>query len=365
MKKLELQGTPKEIGKLHGSLGKKEVHHSLETYEKLFFGYKQISWKEAKELALHHLHAIEKYDEDLLEEMQGVAEGSGVTFEDILALNARSEIALAGYKGSAFSDGCTAIAVYPPLTKETIIGQNWDWKARQKDSLLLLSINQSSMNKPNILMITEGGMIGKIGMNSMGLGICFNALLTDKKSDEVPIHLGLRGVLNSFTLGEAISKIKHGQMASAASFLFGIDERKGQDSGMVFNFEVSPFEIDPVGDDSGKLVHTNHILSSELKKNLRDMNEFKFDDSMIRKRRAEQLLVQTISSNKPITEESFKSWLSDRFNEPNSINHYENMLAPEHRRMETVFSVIMNLTKHKMLLCIGKPAEGHYEELTI
>lgn len=365
MKKLILEGSAKEIGKQHGSQGKAEVLHSLETYEKLFHGYKQISWKEAREFGLEHLNAIEKYDPELVEEMEGVAEGAGVDFEDILALNARSEIALAGYKGSSFSDGCTAMAVSPPLQSETILGQNWDWKGRQKESLLVLKMKQKNESKPDITMVTEGGMIGKIGMNSAGLGICFNALLTDKKSNEVPIHLGLRGVLNSHTLGEAISKIKHGQMAGAASFLFGIDEGNGTGNGMAFNFEVSPFGIDSVGGEDGRLVHSNHLLSNVIQQNLRDMNEFRFDDSMIRKRRAEQLMDQAIQSGKPITEETFKGWLSDTFNSPNSINHYENTLAPEHRRMETVFSIIMNLSKRKMLLCVGKPAEGNYEEISM
>ncbi|KAB2338044.1 hypothetical protein F7731_00220 [Cytobacillus depressus] len=363
MKKLVLEGSAKKIGIQHGLNGKNEVLHSLETYEKLFYGYRQINWKEAKEIALHHLNAIEKYDFHLIEEMEGVAEGAGVDFEDILVLNTRSEIALAGYKGPAFSDGCTAIAVSPPLISETILGQNWDWKGRQKESLLTLSIKQKS--KPDITMVTEGGIIGKIGLNSHGLGVCLNALLTDKKSNEVPIHLGLRGILNSFTLGEAISKIKDGQIASAANFLIGIDEGKGLGNGMALNFEVSPFGIDSVGENEGKLVHTNHILSDVIKQNLSDMNEYKFEDSMIRKRRAEQLIDFAISSGDPITEETFKIWLSDEFNAPNSINHYENSFVPEHRRMETVFSIIMNLSKRRMLLCIGKPAEGYYEEISL
>ncbi|MRH41715.1 hypothetical protein GH741_03390 [Aquibacillus halophilus] len=364
MKKLTLVGPAKEIGKQHGSQGKAEVLHSLETYEKLFYGYKQINWKEAREIALAHVKAIEKYDLELIEEMEGVAEGAGVDFEDILALNARSEIALAGYKGSSFMDGCTAMAVCPPLTSETIIGQNWDWKGRQTKSLLVLGIRNNNVSKPDITMVTEGGMIGKIGFNSSGLGVCFNALLTDKKSNEVPIHLGLRGVLDSHTLGEAISKIKFGQMAAAASFLIGQDQGNGPGNGMALNFEVSPFGIDSVGGTDGKLVHSNHLMSDVIKENLRDMNEFRFDDSMIRKRRAEQLLDQAISSGEQITEETFKGWLSDEFNAPNSINHYENMRAPEHRRMETVFSIIMNLSKRRMLLCIGKPAEGTFEEVT-
>ncbi|WP_082233011.1 C45 family autoproteolytic acyltransferase/hydolase [Halobacillus massiliensis] len=359
IKRLNLQGSPREIGRRHGQEGKAEVLKSLETYEKLFHGYKSLNWAQAKDIAIQHLSAIEQYDIELLEEMEGVAEGAGVEFEDILALNARSEIALANYKGAVFADGCTAMSVAPPITKDTIIGQNWDWKSTQKDSLLLLDIKQD--NKPDITMVTEGGMIGKIGFNSEGLGLCFNAVLTDKKSDEVPIHLGLRSVLNSSSLNEAISKIKDGKMASSASFLIGIDE--GSQNGMAVNIEVSPFGIDMVGGNKGRLVHSNHLISETIKKNVKDMNEFIFDDSMLRKNRAEQLIDTAIAREETIDVSAFKNWLCDEFNAPNSINHYENLQAPEHRRMETVFSIIMNLSQRKVWLSIGHPSVEQFQEI--
>ncbi len=359
IKKINLCGTAKEIGYEHGRKGREEVLRSLETYEKLFYGYQQINWSVAKEKALSHIKAIEKYDFSMIEEMEGIAKGAGVEFEDILALNARSEIALAGYKGKSFSDGCTAIALTKPIIQDTIIGQNWDWKSTQRESLLLLWIENK--DRPHITMVTEGGMIGKIGFNSSGIGICFNALITDKKTNEVPIHLGLRAVLNSYSLTEAISKIKGEQMASTASFLIGYDE--GDHNGMAVNVEVSPFGIDYVGGNGEGLVHTNHICSDFIKQKLSDMNEFKYDDSMLRKKRAEQLIQISIARQESITEQTFKRWLSDEFNAPNSINHYENKYAPEHRRMETVFSIVMNLSKRKTYLRIGKSPNQMYEEI--
>lgn len=359
MKKLVLRGSPKEIGERHGQEGKIEVIQSLETYERLFFGYQKINWKQAKEYALAHVEAISKHDQQLIEEMEGVANGAGVDFEDILALNARSEIALANYKRKAFSDGCTALAVTQPVSSDTIIGQNWDWKGQQKKSLLQLEIHIEG--KPVVTMVTEGGLIGKIGYNSAGLGICFNALLSDKKSNEVPIHLALRSVLNSFSLHEAISKIKGGQTAAAANFLIG--KAENELNGMVVNVEISPFGIDMIGGNDGVFVHTNHICSDYIKTYLNDMNEFKYDDSILRKKRAEQLIYTTIAKKKSISHTNFKEWLSDTFNAPNSINHYKNKFAPEHRRMETVFSIIMNLSKRKILLCVGNPSVGKYKEI--
>ncbi|MEB3100840.1 C45 family autoproteolytic acyltransferase/hydolase [Ferviditalea candida] len=356
IKRLKLHGSPKEIGEMHGREGRAEILRSMETYEALFYEYKQISWKKAKTIALEHVEAIRSYDEQLIEEMEGVARGSGLDFEDILALNARSEIALAGRKKKAFADGCTAVGVFPPISSDTIIGQNWDWKARQKESLLLLEIELA--DKPAITMLTEGGIIGKIGMNSAGVGVCLNALITNKRSKQVPIHLGLRSVLNSRSLHEAISKINHGQMASTANFLIGAADDEG--NGMAVSIEVSPVGIDLLDNSGGKIVHTNHVCSADLKNSIADLNEFIFEDSMLRKKRAEQLLGMSQHAGDAVDERKLKKLFSDTFNAPNSINHYENPRVPEHRRMETVFSIVMNLSKKQMHLCVGKPTPEGY-----
>ncbi|WP_203362738.1 hypothetical protein [Bacillus sp. REN10] len=58
MKKIRLNGSFKEIGKQHGSVGKKEVLNSLETYESLFYDFSQIRWNEARELAKNHIDMI-------------------------------------------------------------------------------------------------------------------------------------------------------------------------------------------------------------------------------------------------------------------------------------------------------------------
>ncbi|MFS0594512.1 C45 family peptidase [Cytobacillus horneckiae] len=361
IKHLKLKGTNREIGRIHGEQGREQVLKSLTTYEGLFYGYSKISWKQAREEALTHLAAIEQYNENFIEEMEGVALGAGVDFEDILALNARSEIALANYVSKPFSDGCTAIGIIPPLTTETILAQNWDWKATQIESLLLLDIEQEG--KPAIQMVTEGGIIGKIGYNSAGLGVCLNALLTNKKSNKVPIHLGLRSVLNSSSLHEAVANIKDGQLASTANFMIASDQGEGR--AMVANYEVSPYGIAMLTSNEGKVVHTNHILSNDILENVEDRNEFKFEDSLIRKNRAEQLIHSKVYQREKIDTEAFKVWLSDQFNAPNSINHYENKKAPEHRRMETVFSIIMNLSSRSMELCIGKANQNKYKKYNL
>jgi hypothetical protein len=69
--------------------------------------------------------------------MKGIAEGAGVKYEDILALNVRTEIAF----GSFVSDGCTALSWLDKTKGEgkgqkSYLGQNWDWDVRYEPFLL-------------------------------------------------------------------------------------------------------------------------------------------------------------------------------------------------------------------------------------
>ena len=123
---VEVQGSPYEIGFAHGSVGKEEVQVSIDTYKKMFMTYANLDWETAKTRSRSYIDYINTYDKDLMEEIKGVADGAGVSLEDILALNARSEVIM--MEGSKVSDGCTAMAITPESTKDknTLLAQNWD-----------------------------------------------------------------------------------------------------------------------------------------------------------------------------------------------------------------------------------------------
>lgn len=78
-------------------------------------------------------------------------------------------------------------------------------------------------------MITEAGIIGKIGCNDAGIGVCLNALRTSTCRNKVPIHLELRAILDSSTFSEAVASVQKDQMASPAHFLIASREKKHDD----------------------------------------------------------------------------------------------------------------------------------------
>jgi isopenicillin-N N-acyltransferase like protein len=114
-----------------------------------------LEWPQVLEVSREFNATLSELAPDLLDEMQGIAEGMdelGVGVLDIIALNCRSEIAL-----GKWTDGCTALGwnVGPQF-----LSQNWDWHKQMKNNLTLMSIDKPG--KPVIWMVTEASQVHPI-----------------------------------------------------------------------------------------------------------------------------------------------------------------------------------------------------------
>lgn len=344
---VRISGDPHTRGLAYGRGAQAQVAASMRTYERLFKDFVGLDWEQARRMGASYAAAIEHYAPDLLEEMRGLAEGSGFALEDILALNARSEIALS----ARLVDGCTAFAAFGSATTsgEVLLCQNWDWRASQRDAFTVVEIER--VDGPSITMLTEGGIVGKIGFNAAGLGVCLNALVTDQmRGDGVPLHVVLRRILESKNLGDAIEAVATGPVASAANYLVA---QAGSES---VNIEAVPSDFDVLLPEHDVLCHTNHICSLRLSE-VRDLGKYVLPDSYPRLARAHRLLRERRGS---ICVETAMEILRDRSNGPDAISRREDPKDAEGKRLQTVFSVIMNLSKGTAHITDGPPDSSDY-----
>ena len=87
------------------------------------------------------------------------------------------------------------------------------WLPSQKANLVACHITQPG--KPSISMITEAGIIGKIGLNDRGVGVTLNAIrAVGVRFDALPTHLALRAALEAESRKEAV------EMLEAAGFRY-------------------------------------------------------------------------------------------------------------------------------------------------
>ena len=81
------------------------------------------------ERATGYLPHVRQHSQDMVEEMEGIAEGAGVTLEEVLFLQVRTHLM------KPPEGGCTAFALEPGAsgTGGALIGQNWDWDPNLED----------------------------------------------------------------------------------------------------------------------------------------------------------------------------------------------------------------------------------------
>lgn len=339
-----VSGTPYEIGMQLAQKAGDKINRCIALYAELFASV-GVPWEQATQRARQYIPVIEKYDPDILAEMQGMADGLQRPLIDLVTLNARSEVIFS----AAAIDGCTTIAVTPPRTDgRTLIAQNWDHYMRWHDAMLVVEIHQ--IDKPRILMVTEAGLVGKIGMNDAGLGVCFNALAAEGTPGGLPIHCALRGALNSRSIGEAIGAVI--QQKSANAFNVQIASHEG----VSVDIEVSNDGHDVMFNTQGYLVHTNHFVSPNLLPTTKDRFQERAPDTHIRLGVAQRYFQQHQGL---ITADNIREILSDHINYPDAIcRHAESDPRPVGKRgniFETVFSIITDLQRVEMSVANGPP----------
>ena len=345
---LTLQGFPRDIGHAHGEAFRPLVRDNVETYFAIFAHYAGLSRDQVLSRASLFVPVIEQFDADLFDEIRGIAEASGNQLEEIVAINSRTEIM---FKETPHLGECTALAATPEATASghTLVGQNWDWMPKLDGHVLLLTIKQKGQEeKPTVLTYTEAGIVAKIGMNSAGLGLCVNLLVSDSTKVGLPFHILCRGILSSFSMGEALGKIFNHQTGASANYLIGHMD------GEAIDIETNPSGVEYLYSQNGALSHANHF---ESRLPVPDEGRKIFPDTILRSCRSGKFLARQRGE---ICVETLQTILQDHFNYPNSICRHPDARAHELEQVQTNSSIVINLTERTMWICEGNPCKGGY-----
>lgn len=351
-----MSGSPYERGHQYGVQAEKRIRRCVAVYESVFQSYAGWDWKAVREHAQTYAPAIQSYRGHLLEEMEGIADGAGLAQGDVLALNVRTEVMFAAVARRAARE-CTAVVALPETTASghTLLAQNWDWKPEASDTLVVLEARPRT--RPAFVTVVEAGLLAKTGLNSAGIGLVTNALISDQDRGEpgVPYHVILRAILESERVSPALDAITHRRRSSSANYL--IAHRDGE----AVNIEAAPGDFSCAFVDfpqAGLYSHTNHFLSPRF--DLKDVGVWDGPDSLLRLRRAERLLE---TRRGVLDVDTLGEVLSDHFSYPDSVCCHPDPDARPVDRYATLFSIIMDLDSTSIWLAAGNPCHSPYEPL--
>lgn len=368
---VRVSGTPRERGHGYGEQARDRIARSIEAYGEVFRAYAGWDWPRVRAEATRYQAPIAAFDERYLEEMRGMAEGAGVDLEDILSINVRTEVMFAAKARAAEAasrkggDGqrqgeCSAFAVLPEASADghVLLGQNWDWLLHCFDTVVVLTVEQAG--RPNFVSVVEAGLLAKTGMNSSGLGVVTNALVTssDRGQPGVPYHVVLRAFMDCENLSDALAAVQRGVRSSSANYLVAHAD------GVAVDLETAPGDFSRVfleHPDGGVVLHTNHFLSSGF--DGRDVSLWVMPDSPFRLQR----LSAAVGRHRPegLVLETFRDVLGDHANYPSGICCHPDVRLEPHDQAATVASVLMDLTDRRIWLADGHPCTTAYRELDV
>jgi isopenicillin-N N-acyltransferase-like protein len=345
---VKTEGAPFDRGLQYGSRCREMITRVVEFYRWIFEIKAKLSWDQSLAKAVEFLPFLNEYDDDIMEEIKGIARGSQRPVEEIVALNVRTELLfLLSAQADNAKAGCTALAVVPPASDHTLLAQNWDWYPQARESCVILEEKQQG--RPTVRQVVEAGIISKTGFNSAGIGLCTNALVTSNWRVGVPYHAILWRILKAESMSEAIGAVIAPRRASAGNYLIG------HAAGEAVNLEAAPDAYNVIFPHKGIVSHANHCQVGNTK--ISDLSPEIWPDTIMRDYRAGKILK---ASSGRIDVKILQEVLRDHFDKPNSICTHPNAAQPPQEQGQTNASLIMDLTAETFLIAKGPPCEHEY-----
>ena len=304
-----------------------------------------ISWQEAVLQTRKYLPFAEEFYPQYVEELLGIAAGSGADFGDILTLNTMEAIT-----SDALFMKCTSLAVGSEVTESgagVIVAHNEDWMPADKPFVYIAQIEPD--DEPAFLALSYGALLPNLGFNTAGIAHVADSVYPNDVRLGIPRIIYTRAILGARTLGQAIQAAIHRRRDAGYNHLIAGEH------GEIYSIEASATAYDALYADDHWTAHTNHYTSAVMR-SYEEKREA-LVNSRVRYNRARHLVRGRLGK---LTTADFQTFLADHINYPNSIcAHVEQGENPFDCTI-TIASIIIDMAARTMWVCWGNPCQGTY-----
>ncbi|KAK5993052.1 Isopenicillin-N N-acyltransferase-like protein [Cladobotryum mycophilum] len=393
-----VEGLPYDRGFSHGSQLREKVHTNLAYYK---LPGKLPDWSISERIVKSvYIPSLEKLYPTGLEEMRGIADGAGVSLEEIVMLNARYDLGRCMYRlqnegetpqnltavdKDESAEECTSAFFSPEATEsgQTLAVHNWDMSHHlyNQDLVVYLEIHpHPSEDRPSMFILTEAGQLIRSGMNSAGLSVTANSLLSSNdyvpvsyidqegvhqevdSKPALPLSLARRVFLEFTNYAEALVAVhafpRHvsGNLHVATADGFAMALECAPDRTYKFYGRI----------DDNYVIHSNHFMSPEFLGRGDVFDRSPGGSTWYRFWQAEKGVRP--HCNGKLTSDIIQRAFSDHLAYPESLCNHPNL---QQRSMPsaaltgytsklnmTVAFVIYNLSERTVTVCKGPPCQG-------
>lgn len=359
MEVLVLEGEPRKRGLDHGEALKARIHDQIARLKIATEKWVKVvpdTFIDQFIQETDFLAAIRRWTPDLLEELEGIVDGSGTRFNDIYALNLADEMwwyvaeKNAEFKNPSIgAENCSSLGVEKQNGTPALIAQNLDLPAYYDGLQVLLHIKDPRTSIESYVF-SFAGDIGAVGLNNHSVGMCENTLLQLKHAaDGLPVLFVSRGILSQPTLEDAVAFVHRVKHASGQNYILGSPDG-------VVDYECSANKLSRFipHDGAHYVYHTNHTLVNN--------DKYEYQKSLENtKTRFNTLKSRLEDACGPITVDLVKSILSSHDSEENPVCVHP---LPEKQGI-TANCLIMELsTEPKVHFTAGPPCAREFRTLS-
>lgn len=349
---LEIHGGPKDRGYEYGAHHAALIKRLLNSHYNFYSQFLNTTREEALRSSAKYIEPTRNYSEEILNEIEGVAEGSRLSLEEIMLIAAFNEVFY-----PRLARACTSFAVRNGATADgyTYVGQNNDegidpWL--DGDCTTLTRFVQK--DAPNALIYTYAGAPAMMGINSAGLSLCLNALGFDAPKIGVPMLCVVREVMNQKSIDDAIAAIERAERAFALNFIMASPKE-------ISNVESNPMKVE-VTKSADLLYHANHYIFCPVEGFSEAKSPEYRKNSTSRCNRMQDL----IESNKgKLTLPMLEGFLRDHENRPDMICSHVNHNRTRAHWSRTLDGMIYMPEKREAWIAHGNPCESEFERYTV
>jgi isopenicillin-N N-acyltransferase-like protein len=344
---IRVKGSHREIGRQMGEAMASQIRHSIENARTLIdstYNVLELDWDGARIQARKYIPFAEEYYPQYIDEMKGIAEGAGITFDDIAVINALEAVTM----DALHLTRCTSFAVNDERTADghVLVAHNEDWLPEDEPDVCV--IHAEPDDEPPFIAMTYGGLLPNIGFNAHGICQCCDSVYPSDSRIGIPRIVASRAVLAASSPDEALRDMLVSHRAAGYNHLLV------HESGEIYSVEVSARRFAILYGHEGYIAHTNHYLDPTMQAIEREPEDL--IGTRVRYFRTLRLLRKTEQH----TVKTLQAILRDHVNFPSSVcNHTDEVDDPLDRE-KTINSLVMDLTSRVMHIAWGNPCENPY-----
>lgn len=272
LRMVELSGSPRQMGRQFGEATRELTQRFAEVrLERCVKKARELGLQVDAGLVLevsgrcidHH----RRYDEGIWEEMEGIAEGAGLSPEMLMICNGLTDIRDAVYvaagigwgkSGGADNGGCTSWMAAPEATAIdcTLVGQTWDMHADAAD--YIVAVKRKPASGPASLAMTTAGCLSLVGLNSRGIAVGNNNLRPVDARPGVNYLAMIHKALSQSHLAGAINAVTQAWRCGGHNYYMADGE------GSIVDVEATAAEYEVIQPAGAVYAHTNHYLTPRL-----------------------------------------------------------------------------------------------------